>query len=112
MKMKWRKKERTGRHLAKIGGIRLTVLPGDTIEATVAELGNQISQYEQLTFPGVTDEQIEEVTIKTPIMVKIDGTRNYNVVNPDAMDSPLNSKPLSKRAAAALISSMSKEDEE
>jgi hypothetical protein len=98
---RWRKKEKTGRHLFVFQGERKTILPGDFVTCPERALGNQLKHYEKVLPAGTTFiAPIETIIgppppIKMPKIVRV-SRGLFNVINPDNPDKPLNSKPLKK----------------
>jgi hypothetical protein len=95
--VKWRKKERTGRHILKFDGKRQTVLPGGVVECPERALGNQLRHYERvLPILAKVEPKIDFlVPVKTLKVVRV-SRGLYNVINPDNPDKPLNNEPLKK----------------
>ena len=100
---KFRKKDRTGNHIFRIDGNRVKAIPGQIVECTEKDLGNQLKHYECLSVPAITAENSDNEKIPAKGLKLVRVSRGlYNVVNPDNPDKPLNEEPLRKAMAESF----------
>ena len=81
---KFRKKDRTGNHIFRIDGNRVKTSPGQIVECTEKDLGNQLKHYECLSEPAAVTENPDDkkLSVKGLKLVRV-GRGLYNVINPD-----------------------------
>ena len=107
MKLRFRKKEKTGRHIVRIDGVRRSIAPGDTVVCEKKDLGTNIEYLYTCLSPMADQvEEVVEAKHKAFEIVKVEGKRLYNIVNPDNVSKPLNDKPLSRAAAIKLLATL------
>ncbi len=99
---KFRKNDRTGNHIFRIDGKRIKATPGQVVECTAKDLGNQLKHYTCLDAPVKVDEPASPKTpVKELKLVRV-SRGLYNVINPDNPDKPLNDEPLRKAMAESF----------
>lgn len=102
-KFVWRKKPGTGSHTFWQNGQKMRTLPGNQVEATPEELGSFSEEYECLgkvtdngldkdAKPPTEDELMEAEDNASSLVLVERGGGYYDVVNPDNLDKPVNSK--------------------
>ncbi len=101
---RWRRKEKSGRHVMQLNGKKLTVLPGQVLECTLEKLGSFASKYDDLGL--VPGQPVELGAAKSPPLgfeIISKGSGYFDVINPDNPAKPINAKGLRKDAAEKLI---------
>lgn len=113
---RWRKKPRTGRHLLRIDGQKVTVLPGGVVTCPASCLGAAIHKYDCLGVVGGEREVIDITNLETEepqkvktLLLRPRGRGWFDIVNPDNPTKPLNSKAMKEEEAKEVLGQMLEE---
>ncbi len=99
---KWIKKPNTGRHIFRLKGKRVTMVPGNTITCEESLLHPFLDEYECLEKPAASVlEELEPDNNGLVIEEVEEGL--FNVINPENDGKPLNDSPLDKEEANSFL---------
>jgi len=95
--MRFRLKQKHGKHSMVIDGVRRKLVPGDTIDCESYELGNALDKFEQLD-PTPPPKQ-PKVGLR---IVESEISGLFDVIN-ESSGRALNDEPLDEDAARSLV---------